>query len=806
MFKNKNTIYIAVLLQIMFFSSAFSQNHKGNDNAVIEGKVYDSKTSTPIEFATVMLVNKNDTTKITGTATNDKGKFLFEKVFPGQYYIRVSFVGTDNYRSKVIAVKPASKIDLGKINLSSKNLLMKDVTVKGERSSISYQIDKKVINVSESLTAMSGTAVDVLENVPSVTVDIDGNVSLRGSGNFQVLIDGRPSILASNEALQQIPASSIENIEIITNPSAKYDPTGTAGIINVILKKNENWGFSGTANLNGGVNNKYGSDCIVSLKNENIESTLGLSYDKRYSDGSVTDRSWIYDGQKTSYHNANGTNNGDRESYTLRGSLSFDFGDKRLLTFGGRYSDRKGDENSSSNYLEWTSLNLVQNDYLSNTDQNRSGDELSIFANYKHPFNNLGHEIYIEASYDDETSKRNNTTRLFNQGPVIDGKINNEDSKDSEIRGKMDYTLPLNEEDKLEIGYKGQYETSNEKNNFSIYNVDLKSFQDNPLYSNDGKYYTGQHSLYAVYTSRIDRFGYKLGLRNEYTGRNIKVNNSTQYTINRWEYFPTLHLSYELGGGNQIMSSYTKRINRPDGWDLEPVITWIDAYNVRKGNPNLLPEYIDSYELGYQMMLDKSLFSIDAYYRVTKNKIERVISVYSDEVTLQTSNNVGKDYSLGTELFFNFDPIHNWNVNLMANLYNYSIDAVMNNADVVKNSFNWSLRFNNSIKLASATSFQLNTQYNSASVSSQGKREDYIATNLGIKQDLFNRFMTATLQVRDLFRTAKYEFVNESSDFYRYRYYKRESPVVMLSLRFNFNNFDIEKHSEEGNGDEILKD
>lgn len=804
MLKSRNNLIIVILIQFLLCSFAVSQNHKEYESGTIEGKVYDPKTNTPVEFATVFLFSKTDTTKMTGTATNEKGNFLFENVKIGQYYIRVSYVGSENYTSKTILVKKGSKIDLGKISLTQKNVVMKDVTVKGERSSISYQIDKKVIKVSESLTAVSGTAVDVLENVPSVTVDMDGNVSLRGSGNFQVLIDGRPSILDPNDALQQIPASSIEDIEIITNPSAKYDPSGTAGIINIILKKNENWGFSGSANVNGGVNNKYGSDFIVSLKNSLLESTLGFSYDKRNTDGSMSEKSWTNDGDKLSYYNSNGTNNSNRETYTIRGSLSFDFGDKRLLTFGGRYSNRSGDDYSNTDYLQWTSISPALGDYISKTDQNRTSDEVSVFANYKHPFNNNGHEIYIETSYDNDRTDRDNSTLLNNLGMIADGKVNKDNSKDSEFRGKIDYTFPINENDKLEAGYKGQYELSNENNNLSIYNIDLKSFEENPLYSSDGKYYTGEHSLYAVYTSRINNFGYKLGLRNEYTGRDIKVESKNlEYIINRWEYFPTLHMSYELGGGNQIMSSYTKRIHRPDGWELEPVVTWIDAYNVRKGNPGLLPEYIDSYELGYQMLIDKSLFSVDGYYRVTKNKIERVLSVYSEDVTLQTSSNIGKDYSLGTELFFNFDPVHNWNVNLMGNLYEYRIDAAMNGADVNKNSFNWSLRFNNSVKVGLSTSFQLNTQYNSPSVSSQGRRESYISTNLGVKQELFDKFMTATLQVRDLFRTAKYEFVSESSDFYRYRYYKRESPVVMLSLRFNFNNFDFEKHAEDNNGDDV---
>jgi hypothetical protein len=235
------------------------------------------------------------------------------------------------------------------------------------------------------------------------------------------------------------------------------------------------------------------------------------------------------------------------------------------------------------------------------------------------------------------------------------------------------------------------------------------------------------------------------------------------------------------------MASYTRRIDRPRGWYLEPFQTWMDAYNVRQGNPSIKPEYIDSYEAGYQALLAGLVFSSEFYHRTTHNKIERVRSVYEEDVYLHSTENVGTDYASGAEIMFNFDPVDNWNVNLMGNLYNYRIEGVIFDEAFSRESFNWNTRFNNRIKFWKSTQLQLNLSYNSPSVSSQGERKGFFYTNLAIRQDFFNKKLTATLQVRDLFGNANYKRISEGDDFYSYRRYTRQSPEIMLNLRYFIN-------------------
>lgn len=795
-------LLLLILLSIPNFHT-YSQKRSESRGNVISGSIIDQKTLTPIEFATIMIHNSSDDKQLTGVVSDASGSFRIENLPSISVYIKVSYIGFELLQTKNYNLTGEAKIELGKIYLKSKDIGMKDVVVKSERVPISYQIDKKVINVSENITTLSGTAVDVLENVPSVTVDIDGNVSLRGSGNFTVLIDGRPTILDANTALQQIPASSIENIEIITNPSAKYDPEGTSGIINLILQKNKNTGFSGIAGINAGLKDKYGTDILTDYKTNFAQYTFGINYNKRNMTSSEIGRNWTNNNGTYSYYNSDGNSLRKNDQLGLRGGVTLDFGEDKILTFGGRYNKREGNEGSVLQYYEWTSLATEKIFYNSINNGTREGGEYQLNASYNYPFNKNGHELSIELDFEKEDGNDVTTNNLFNNAQLIDGKKTSESGPGNEFTSKIDYQLPLGEDSKFEAGYQGELQLSNEVTELENYNPISNVFEKNPLFVNDIKYYTNQLALYSIYADKLNELGFKLGLRSEYTGREVKIKARNQnYSLDQWDFFPTAHFSYNFGSGNQVMTSYTRRINRPHGWEFEPFLTWIDAYNVRIGNPSILPEYIDSYELGFQKVIGNSLFSVDSYYRLTKNKIDRIRSYYSENVTLQTPQNIGKDYALGAELFINFDPVERWNVNLMGNLYDYKIKGQLNSTNFDRSSFNWNVRFNNTVKFSQETMIQINLMYNSPTVSSQGSREGYLSTNLAVKQTLLHKSLTATLQIRDLFSAASNKAVNESFDFYSYRYSQRESPVVMLNLRFNFNNFQ-ERERDNSNGEDF---
>jgi outer membrane cobalamin receptor len=354
----------------------------------------------------------------------------------------------------------------------------------------------------------------------------------------------------------------------------------------------------------------------------------------------------------------------------------------------------------------------------------------------------------------------------------------------------MDYVRPLNSSGKLEAGYQGRTERTEDGSELFEYNPETGKYEFQEKYSNTSEYGRDIYSLYGIYSGNESALGYQAGLRTEYTYRTTRlVDRDTSSTLQRWDYFPTLHLSYKLSDGQQAMASYTRRIQRPRNWYLDPFITWRDAYTVTQGNPALRPEYIDSYEMGYQADIAASMLSVEGYYRLTHNSIQRVQSVYDQDVILQTVENVGKEYTLGAELMLNINEIKWWAITLMGDLYDYRVKGTIYDEPFSRQSFNWSFRYNNTFKLTKSTRLQLTGRYRSPTVTAQGRRQGSFMTDAALRRDFMNRKLSANLQIRDFLGTGEFEFESEGPDFYSYRKFTRESHVVTLTVSYNFNNY-----------------
>jgi len=771
----------------------------------ISGVIIDSITNEDIEYATIALFSKRNDELAGGSISQKNGKFFLEKLKPGKYYLKISFIGYDDKTIDDIKINMEKNIiNLHKIKIKPAMQSLNEVVIDGSAPRIDYRLDKKVINVSKQITSVSGTAVDILENVPSVKVDIEGNVSLRGSGGFTVLIDGRPSVLDANDALQQIPASTIDNIEIITNPSAKYDPDGTAGIINIITKKNKLQGFSGIVNANLGLDKKYGGDFLLNYKKRNLNVFIGGDYNvrnypgERYSERVTTKEDTIY----TTI--MNGNNERERKSWGFKAGGDYSFGSNDILGVNFRFGDRQMNGNTLSSYDEWRTPEDIHNVYENKDKSERGGQFYSISSNYQHKFEQKDHDLKAEFSYSNRDFKDNSINELRDEnGLTVDGKINTETGPSSRIRGKLDYTLPIGETGKFEAGFQTRFSESEDNTQLQQLNLETGDYETLDEFSNLTTYKRNIHSLYTTYGQEIGNLGIQGGIRGEYTFRDIiSKNTNEQFGIDRWDLFPTLHLSYQLPKDHQMMASYTRRIQRSRGWYLEPFITWVDAFNVRQGNPDLQPEYIDSFELGYLKKINKTnLISLEGYYRVTHNKVERVQSVYQDNVMLSTIENVGKDYSLGLEVMFSFQLFKWWEMDLMGDFYKYRVEGVLYDRDFSNNSNNWSSRFNNTFNIQKTTKIQINSMYNGPSVTAQGRTEGYYMVNAAVRQDFLDRKLSAVLQVRDVFATAKRENTSRGPDFYNYSEYRRNAPMVTLSISYKFNNYRQDKKSRS-NGDD----
>jgi outer membrane receptor protein involved in Fe transport len=773
----------------------------GARSGSITGTIVDSVAQAPLEYANIVLFDERTGSQVDGTISLEDGTFRLGSVPPGVFDLEIKFMGFHARKIEGIKVVPPDmSVDVGVIALRRAVIPLGEVEVSAERPDMVFKIDKKVINVDKQIASRSGTAVDVLENAPSVTVDIEGNVSLRGSSSFTVLIDDKPTMLEPSEALQQIPASTIDNIEIITNPSAKYDPDGVSGIINVITKKTEQGGLSGIVNLNGGTEYTYGGDFLASYRNGDISTYIGMDYSRRESPGTVNSQDRTTQDEVTSVVDSRGDSRWKRSMYTGKGGVELGLTPHDILSLEARGGRGSWDRDADEHYDVWTQPADTLSSYASTSRMERTNRLYQVSADYQHVFGEEGHQVVCRGVVTRHDGDSDTRTELRDpDGAITSGRRTVEEGPSTRFRLDVDYTLPLNGEKQLEAGYQGRFDKEETESKFHQYNTGNAQYDFRPEYSHSTDYGRDIEAVYALYTGELGPLGYQGGLRTEYVDRQIElVGEDETFTIDRWDFFPTVHLSYDYSKGHQMMASYTRRIDRPRSWYLEPFVTWSDAYNVQRGNPALKPEYIDSYELGYQKQFGPSMASVEAYYRLTHNKVERVQSVYQENVILHTVENVGKDYTFGSEIMLNLGWAKWWYTNLTGNLYDYRIEGALYGRDFSEESFNWRIRAGNTFRVARSTRLQINAFYNSHTVTAQGERKGFYVADLGLKQDFMNRKLSVSLQVRDILRSGKFEFTSEGPDFYSHREFTRKAPNFSLMLTYNFNNYKPEQEDREG--------
>jgi outer membrane cobalamin receptor len=800
-----NKILFFALFQFLSISILLSNETESMiPPGIIKGLVYDSFGSEPMEFSTIALKETTDSTLVNGAITDVNGFFRLKDVPQGNYFLEISFMGYESFESDEINLSANEGVDIGVVNLRPTDEMLNEVVVVADRPTMTYQIDKKVINVSQLHTSASGSAVEVLENIPSITVSIEGDVSLRGSSSFTVLIDGKPSILDPNDILNQIPASQIENIEIITNPSARFDPNGVAGIINIVMKKNRQQGMNGVVNVNAGTPGRYGGDLLFNYRKERINFFFGADYNQRTYLGSSIRENQTID-NVISFLNSQGDDSNNRYSTGLRMGFDFTINPSNSIGIGYRFSDRKRGSESDRLFQEWTSVSTNNVfEYTSFEENIRGGFAHSLSFDYKLDFNQEGHGIIANLMLETSDSEDNSLNNLLNDnGVIVYGQRSVEAGPSEELNFRLDYTLPLSETNKFESGVQASIDNSDESNTVNDFNIASQQYEINELYSMNVRYNMAVYALYSTFSGSYKKLGYQAGLRAEYTDRLVNLlSEDDQFPLNRLDLYPTVHFSYDLPGEQQAMASYTRRLQRLRGWYLEPFYTWNNAYNVRIGNPRLNPEYIDSYEISYQFRFaNGNVFSTDLYYRVTHNKIERVRSVFNDQanIILSSMENVGQDFSLGTEIMTGFDPTPWWHLDVMVNIYDYRQEGQLNGRDYSASSFNWNTRLNNDFKITPSTRLQLRGMYNSPSVTAQGERTGYFVTHVAMKQDFLDRDLSVTLQIRDIFGTSSREVIYRDLDFYNYSSWNPQTPFLSLTLSYRINNYAERRGPERDN-------
>ncbi|MEA2078040.1 MAG: outer membrane beta-barrel family protein [Candidatus Marinimicrobia bacterium] len=799
--------------------------------ATLSGLIKDIKTNKVLEFANVAVYINGTENIITGTMSGIDGTFRVFNVPAGDYYLVVSYMGYEQGRLDGVTLN-GKNVDVGTIMLTPTSLKMENVIVEAEKPAVTYKIDKRVIDASQFLSARGGTAIEILENVPSVDVDIEGNVSLRGSSDFTVMIDGRPSVLEPQDALESIPAASIENIEIMTNASAKYEAEGGAGIINIVTRRDKRIGITGLASVNAGTNN-LGANVLLNYTNEKITAFISVDYNKRnFTGASYVDR-FLYYPDTTAEFESNGIIDRGRGGWGIKGGLDWFISKNDVIGFSVNYGPRLMGGNTTTDYMVSYSdpiTGTVYNsyDYTSYENLYRGGNRYSIIADYTHKFpkeeenttrskgsghgghgastsvstngkSSTSHQIKFEASYSNWNMDEESFTYLVDEfGDTTEGQQTTEIGPSNSIRGKIEYTRPLNKSSNFETGVDAKFNWKSDGNDVYYYNPVSGDFDLQNQFSNYTAYKQNTISGYILYSGEFGLLGFQPGLRAEYTYREIDSDASDSvYVIDRLHIFPTLHMSYQLPGYVQLMASYTRRISRPRGWQLEPFYTWRDAYNIRVGNPGLVPEMIDSYDFSVQKSFGKNFVSLDAFCKRTANKIERIQTVYGDDVILSTYENVGTDQSMGVEVMSNLNIFNWWMMNISGRLYYYQVSGELYGEDFDESSLNYSARLRNTFMLNTGTRIQFGLNYRSASATAQGSSSGGLMTDLGIRQDFFDGVLSATLQVRDIFGTGFHQYEVTTPTYHTYSEFYRDAPMISLDLSLKINNY---KKQPNGNG------
>uniref|UniRef100_A0A7V0Z4P3 TonB-dependent receptor n=1 Tax=candidate division WOR-3 bacterium TaxID=2052148 RepID=A0A7V0Z4P3_UNCW3 len=800
---------------IFFITAIFIFNHpisarerNNNSTGRITGIVVESVTEQPIERVNIIIYDKTHK-QLTGAATNETGRFFITGINPGEYIIEFSFVGFET-KTDTIHITPDNPIlNLGVIKLEQKPITIEGVEVTAEKPPIEFKIDKKVINVKEHYASQSGSAVDVLENVPAITVDIQGNVSLRGSTNFRVLIDNRPSILEPSDALQQIPASTIDRIEIITNPSARNDPEGLAGIINVITKKNIQSGINGIANLNLGLEQKYSGDFLLNYRYKKFRTFFGLDYNNFNFPGTEIENRTTNTQDTTFYSLTQGNSSWLRRFYGFKLGTEYVITPKAKAGINFELRNRNMERSSFQELIKW-SIPGDTTDFVRDNQTERGGLMYAINTDYLVNFKKE-QKLSARLSVNINNVEDRSTNELSTQDSLInDGWRSIEKGPMKRVLFNLDYTQPFtlfNEKNgKLETGTQTTIKLSNGGQDVYVYDTVTKEYTYKPEFSHLADFIHNIYAFYTTYRGEIKNFGYQTGIRAEYTYRFLELTGTAQnVNIKRFDIFPSLHLSYKFPPFDQIMISWTRRVNRPRDWDLQPFEIRRDPYSIHKGNPGLLPEFVNAFELGYQRQWNNLLFSLDGYFRLTENHIEYITHLYGGDTLLSTVENIGKDYAYGIEPTLDLKILKWLNINLSGNIYEHRIEGKIDNSSFTQKSQTWSLRNMNSIILTKAARLQITIMYNGPEIMAQGERKSFFIVNGGIRQEIIPRSLNLTLQVRDIFGTGKFENTSEGTNFYIHQAHKRKSPTIMLGLSYNFNNYRAEpkKYESEENFEDM---
>ena len=775
----------------------------------VTGQVIDGETGEPLEYVTAALIAQQDSSVVSGAVTDVDGKFEIT-ARPGRFTLRINFL---SYASRDIGgiqlTRDQMVKEMGVINLEPDTEVLDEVVVQGEKSSMTMTLDKRVFNVGKDLTNAGRSAADLLDNIPSVSVDIEGNVSLRGSQNVRILVDGKPSGLvgiSTADGLRQLQSNMIERVEVVTNPSARYDAEGSAGIINIILKKEKKEGINGTFTGTVGVPENFGGSFNINYRKKwtNLFASYGIDYRRNPGGGSTFQTFFPED---TLYYT-------DREFDRVRGGLSnnlrfgsdFYLNPKNTITVAALYRISDEDNDYDTYYKDYDQ-NFNQLFETARFDDEKEIDENSEYSiNYTRTFSKKGQKLSADIQYrnnnETEESDINETTVILEDGSelpeLFQRSLNEEFDKGWLIQA--DYEHPFGKDGKLEVGFRNSIRQIG--NDYLVEELNEQGEWENlEGFSNNFNYDENIYASYAMFGNKANKFSYQLGLRMEITDIKTLLEQTAETNDRNYtDFFPSVHLTYALNNDRSLQGSYSRRIRRPRFRSLNPFSSFSDARNIRTGNPDLDPTYTDSYELGVLQNWEKSSFYYAVYYRYSTGVVSYITSV-EDGITFVRPENVGIKNDLGLEVTYS-NEFNSWlRVNATSNFYHSDYDAESDGQDLSTKTTTFFTRVMSQMKIKKEWDFQTTLHYRAPQEVPQGRRKSYFVVDLGLSRDVMKGKGTLMLSVRDLFNTRKWRYETITPDYTSDGDFQWRSRTAVLSFNYRLNQNKRRQRGGRGGGD-----
>jgi outer membrane receptor protein involved in Fe transport len=801
---------VYALTLICIFNSLFGQRPTGNiPKLKLTGIVLDQETQQTLEYATISLKNTKNPDRLQGGITGFDGKFMVD-VFPGTYDISIEYIGFDRFTKTGVLIK--SSMDLGTIGLTIGSTALEGVEVMAEKTEVEIRLDKRIYNVGKDLTVRGGSVADVLDNVPSVTVDIEGNVALRGNDNVRILINGKPSGLvgiSGPQGLQQLPAESIEKVEVVTSPSARYGAEGTAGILNIILKKQELLGFNGNFVANAGqthtdiIPSAYGGSANVNLRKNKFNIFSTNSYSKSLSIGNVFNENEYFNGENPSTF-LEESRSPERENFSFFSSLGVEyyFKEKTSLILSGFIRDRSGDD-YTKNILKRFDENkvLIDQSQLIELETDKD-DARQISLNFDSEMDEEGQKFTAVFQY--EENKEDEKADIDNSLKNRDEKVNQLESE-KRILLQADYVLPLDKNTQFEFGYRGNF--NNQETDYQVFQIQNGGFAKNTDLSNVLIYKEHINALYTQYGKKIDAFSFLIGLRMEDSKiivdqRTINDYNQKKYT----KFFPTLNLSYEFSDTESIILGYSRRISRPRGRFLNPFPSRSSVANFFQGNADLDPSYSNTVDVGYLKRWDKVTFNTSVYYQkstevftfIAEDSGQKVIVSEGESTTdfievpiiVRSPINIAENNRTGFEFTLSYNPSRKSRIFLNFNLFNSETIGIHEGVDLGRTNLSWFSRANAKFTIFKDIDWQTQVFFRGPRETAQSKSRGMILTSMALSKDVFKKKGTLSFRVSDLFNTAMYRSETFTPTFTNDALYRRSLPSFNLSLTYRINQKD----------------